>query len=418
MKLVKTASRPGGDDTVLSVSELTRKIKLLLERDIGQVTISGEISNFHRHSSGHLYFTLKDDQAQLSAVMFRGAALSTFFRPENGMEVVCRGTISVYEPRGQYQLIVSDMQPRGAGALQAAFERLRKRLHEEGLFDEDRKRPLPPYPRRIALVTSPTGAAIRDMISVIHRRNPSIEIVVVPVQVQGAGAAEQIARAIGDCNAFGDLDIILTGRGGGSIEDLWAFNEEVVARAIAASRIPVVSAVGHEVDVTIADYVADVRAATPSVAGEIVAPSLAELREMLLRIGDTLGKFVDFQFASSTDGLRQVAGHRAFSRPESVIRTLLQRLDDLYDRLERTAGFRVERISHRLELLKEVLRRHDPGLLLARGAAIATVGSTVISSVSQVREGDILHLAVRDGSIRTQVMEIVPDAEKTDNRPV
>ncbi|MBN1447205.1 MAG: exodeoxyribonuclease VII large subunit, partial [Bacteroidetes bacterium] len=264
-------------DSILTISQVTRQIKDLLEGQLGTVMVTGEISNFHRHSSGHWYFTLKDTGAQLSAVMFRGNAMGTFFRPDNGMEVVCRGRITVYEPRGNYQIVVTDMQPKGEGALQVAFENLKRKLFAEGLFDEARKRPLPRYPSVVALVTSPTGAAVRDMISVMRRRNPSVQLLMIPVQVQGAGAAEQIAESLDMCNEYGEIDVIVTGRGGGSIEDLWAFNEEVVARAIARSGIPVVSAVGHEVDVTIADYVADLRAATPSVAGELVVPSRTEM---------------------------------------------------------------------------------------------------------------------------------------------
>ncbi len=309
------------ESTVLTISQLTRLIKGTLEDSFGAITVIGEISNFTRHSSGHWYFTLKDSGAQLSAVMFRGNAMSTFFRPQNGMEVVCRGRITVYEPRGNYQIVVSDMQPRGEGALQVAFEKLKRKLHEAGLFDEARKRALPPYPDVIALVTSPTGAAIRDMISVLHRRNPAVQLLIVPVQVQGAGAAEQIAGGIDLCNEHGGADLIITGRGGGSIEDLWAFNEEVVARAIARSEIPVVSAVGHEVDVTISDYVADLRAATPSVAAELVVRTREEMLGQLNSIVHGAWKFVDLKMRDRKRLLKATVADRAFSRLAGRLRS-------------------------------------------------------------------------------------------------
>lgn len=394
------------ESSVLTVGQLTRLIKGTLEDTFGTVTVSGEISNFVKHSSGHWYFTLKDASAQLSAVMFRGNAMSTFFRPQNGMEVVCRGRITVYEPRGNYQIIVSDMQPRGEGALQVAYEKLKRQLHAEGLFDESRKQALPAYPEIIALVTSPTGAAIRDMISVIRRRNPAVQLLLLPVQVQGAGAAEQIAGAIDICNAHGEADLIITGRGGGSIEDLWAFNEEIVARAIARSRIPVVSAVGHEVDFTIADFVADVRAATPSVAGELVVRTREEMLGQLKTIAYSMGKFVDFRMRARRQRLRSMLADRAFSRLDGRLRSSTLLLDDRAERLHRNLDRSFERRQHAVQLLREKLSSHDPSRFFARGAVLLSRGGEAVSSVAQLRKGDTVSLRLRDGTAGATISTI------------
>jgi exodeoxyribonuclease VII large subunit len=393
--------------TRYTVSEITRSIKDHLEAQFSFIAVSGEISNFHRHSSGHLYFSLKDQDATLSAVMFRGNAMGMFFRPDNGMEVICRGSLTVYPPRGNYQLVVTDMVPLGEGALQVAFERLKRKLHEEGLFDEHRKRPLPRNPRRVGLVTSPTGAALRDMVSVIRRRNPSVELVLVPTQVQGAGAAEQIVEAIGACNAFGALDVLIVGRGGGSIEDLWAFNEEIVARAIAASRIPVVSAVGHEVDVTIADYAADLRAATPSVAGEIVVPSRSDLLDELRLISDTLWKFVDSSARNARERLRAAMADRAFDRPMERVQRLTQRIDERSDTLNRAVDYMMERSRSRFEILRHQTLAHDPGRIQHRGYAIVRKDGRILRSVADIREDDRVTLSFHDGDA-SSVIESIP----------
>ncbi len=268
-------------DSIFSVSSLTREIHGLLDATFGNVWVQGEVSRVVYASSGHVYLTLKDEDAVLDAVIWRSTVSRLRFRVQEGQEVLARGGIDVYAPRGQYKLIIRELQPQGAGALQLAFEQMRKRLAAEGLFDEEHKQALPFFPRRVILITSPTGAAVRDMIKVIHGRLPSAELALIPVRVQGDGAAEEVARALRFADAKGQADVILVGRGGGSLEDLWAFNEEVVARAIAACRTPVVSAVGHETDFTIADYVADQRAATPSHAGELVVPSAADLERRL-----------------------------------------------------------------------------------------------------------------------------------------
>ncbi|HXX64370.1 MAG TPA: exodeoxyribonuclease VII large subunit, partial [Bacteroidota bacterium] len=263
----------------LTVTELTRHIKQVLELGFPQLSVQGEVSNFKRHTSGHVYFTLKDEGAQLSCVLWRSRAATMHFLPGDGLKVVASGRISVYEVRGSYQLDVQSIRPVGVGELQAAFERLKKKLAEEGLFDEARKRALPPFPRRIGIITSATGAVLHDMMNVFRRRFPSLEVILSAVRVQGAGASEEIVQALDAFNEFGPPDVVILARGGGSLEDLWPFNEEPVARAIARSRAPVVSAVGHETDFTIADFVADLRAPTPSAAAELVVPDRRELLE-------------------------------------------------------------------------------------------------------------------------------------------
>ncbi len=265
------------DRKILTVSRLTALIKGVLEENFEHVWVEGEISNLAMPVSGHLYFTLKDAAAQLRCVMFRASSRALRFKPKDGMGVVVRGRVSLFEPRGEYQLIVEYLEPQGIGALQLAFSQLKERLAKEGLFAEAHKKPIPRLPQRIGVVTSATGAAIHDILNVLNRRFANVEVLIYPVKVQGEGAAREIAQAVKDFNRYGNIDVMIVGRGGGSIEDLWAFNEEVVARAIYHSRIPVISAVGHEVDFTIADFVADLRAPTPSAAAELVVKSKAEL---------------------------------------------------------------------------------------------------------------------------------------------
>ena len=263
--------------TVYSVEQLNRQIRQLIEGNLGTVWVRGELSNFKAHSSGHFYFSLKDAKSQLTAVMFRGHNSRLKFKPHDGLEVIVRGKVTVYEPRGNYQIVAEMMEPVGAGALQKAYEQLREKLKAEGLFDPKTKRPLPSLPKHVALVTSPTGAAIRDMLNILKRRNPMIEITLVPTNVQGATAAPQICEALKKAYRLPDLDAVIVGRGGGSIEDLWAFNDEALARVIKQSPVPIISAVGHEIDFTIADFVADLFAPTPSASAELVSKSVTYL---------------------------------------------------------------------------------------------------------------------------------------------
>ncbi len=393
-------------ENILSVWQLTKGIKSLLETNFEDIALYGEISNFKRHSSGHLYFTLKDDSAQMAAVMFRGNTLNMFFSPRDGMEVIVRGSITVYEPRGNYQILVKEMNPRGEGALRVAFEKLKQQLFEEGLFDEARKKPVPGYPETIAIITSPTGAAIHDMLSIIRRKNPAIRVLLVPVQVQGADAGRQIADAIGLCNEYGGIDAIIVGRGGGSLEDLWAFNEEIVARAIASSAIPIVSAVGHEVDVTISDYVADARAATPSVAAELLVPDRAAMLETLRQISVKLNNVVHLMLEESREHVKTAAQQRVFLRMENRLRSLTQTTDEQAERLADACNLYFERTRHRLTLLGTQLEAHNADRILKKGFSILRSHRGVVSSVYELHPLDRIQAELRDGSVSIDVITI------------
>lgn len=318
----------------LTVTEVTLQIKDLLEGEFPDLWVQGEISNFKAHSSGHWYFTLKDANAQLQCVCFRMSNRLIRFRPEDGLEVYARGRVSVYEKRGEYRLLVSFLEPVGVGSLQLAFEQLKARLAAEGLFDPARKRPLPLIPRKIGIITSRAGAAIRDMLRVLKRRNRGIDILIFDVRVQGEGAAEEIARAIEVMNRRADVDVLIVGRGGGSIEDLWAFNEEIVARAIYNSCIPIISAVGHETDFTIADFVADLRAPTPSAAAEMVAARKDELIERFAVLEQRLIKAMKYFIVRLRERVSQVQARHGFNQAPSVLQQYIQRVDDLDYRLQ------------------------------------------------------------------------------------
>ncbi len=330
---------PAFDDNatqILTVTQVTQEIKEFLEGAFASVWIEGELSNFRVVQSGHAYFTLKDARSQLRSVMFRSALRQLPFTPEAGMHVVARGRITVYEPRGDYQLVVNVIEPKGVGALQLAYEQLKERLFEEGIFDEDRKRPIPLVPQRIGIVTSPTGAAIRDIIHVIHRRRAHVHLYLYPVRVQGEEAAGEIVQAITALNTFRpQLDVLIVGRGGGSLEDLWAFNEESVARAIVMSDIPVISAVGHEIDHTIADFAADLRAPTPSAAAELVAKSEEELRQQLTALVTRMHTIVQHTVQRSNMALGHLTSYRALREPHRLVETLQQQADDLVLQLEK-----------------------------------------------------------------------------------
>ena len=343
----------------LTVSELTRRLQGLLETEFVDVWVEGEVSNLKRAASGHMYFSLKDAGAQIRAVVWKTDARLLRFKPRDGMQVLARGSLRVYPPRGDYQVSVQVLEPLGKGSLAQAFEELKERLEKEGLFAPGRKRPLPLLPRRIAVVTSPTGAVIRDILRVLHRRYPSLEVLVYPVRVQGEEAAGEIARAISALNRLGGLDVVILARGGGSLEDLWAFNEESVARAIAASRIPTLSAVGHETDVTIADFVADVRAATPSAAAERVVQPREELQARVNAAGNRLGAALRLRLARTRARVEAAAAHRVFAAEQGRLHVRAQRVDELVRRGERALVRRLEtsreragRKRERLEVLR------------------------------------------------------------------
>lgn len=344
-------------DQILTISQLTRRIKSLLEGELGTVWLSGEISNWKLAASGHAYFTLKDENSQIDAVMFKGKLSRLRFEPESGLEVLAHGQLSVYEKRGNYQIVLSDMQPKGVGALQLAFEKLKKKLAAEGLFDDLHKQPLPMLPRRIGVVTSPTGAAIRDILNVLTRRFGSIHVIIYPARVQGDGAAPEIAAGIRALDDWG-VDVMIVGRGGGSLEDLWPFNEEIVVRAVYEARTPIISAVGHEVDVALTDFAADLRAPTPSAAAELVVREQAALGEQVLRLKKRLGQGLERRLAEARHRVRLAQNSYVLQRPEELVRERRQRSDELRMRLDdgvreqlRDGRTRLERATRSLALL-------------------------------------------------------------------
>lgn len=356
---------------ILTVSQLTLLVKGVLEENFEHVWVEGEVSNLAAPASGHLYFTLKDAGAQLRCVMFRASARALRFRVADGGAFVARGRISVYDQRGEYQLLVEYLEPKGVGALQLAFSQLKERLAKEGLFAEGAKKPIPHLPRRIGIVTSATGAAIQDILTVLDRRFANVEVLLYPVRVQGEGAAAEIARAIRDFNRLREADVLIVGRGGGSLEDLWAFNEEEVARAIHASRIPVISAVGHEVDFTIADFVADLRAPTPSAAAEIVVRSKAELEGEVRALSHRLEQAMTHRLRQWRSEL--ILNQRALREPSYLLGYLVQRVDDLTCRLTTAMEQGKERRADRLATLARRLRLAHPALAVERNRERVTL---------------------------------------------
>ncbi|MCE0496510.1 MAG: exodeoxyribonuclease VII large subunit [Methylacidiphilales bacterium] len=350
----------------ISITDLTGTIRDLLEANLGEVWVSGEISNYRAPGSGHLYFTLKDETATLQAVMFRPDARRIGFELEDGMAVLARGSITVYEARGQYQLQVAEIRTRGQGSLQQRFEELKRKLQAEHLFDLDRKRPLPVFPEVIGVVTSLQGAVLQDMLQILQRRGPGIRIKVRGVRVQGTGAAEEIAEAISAFGVEGHVDLLVVARGGGSLEDLWAFNEEPVARALAACAVPTISAVGHETDFTIADFVADVRAPTPSAAAELLTRDWSEWRESVRELEARLGRSTRQVLARHREHLDHLASSYALREPRRVVRQWAQRLDDLRDNLYARTLNTVHERQHRLRLVEARLASHHPARELQR----------------------------------------------------
>ncbi len=395
---------------VISVSQLNRYVKSLLEgdRNLAAVHISGEISNFtHHYKSGHLYMSLKDENAAVKAVMFKGHASKLVFRPEDGMRVIVKARVSLYENTGAFQIYIEEMQPDGVGALQIAFEQLKKKLAAEGLFDDSRKRPLPPYPERVGIITSPTGAAVRDMFNVLGRRYPLAQVVFCPVLVQGEGAAPSIVDAIRRFNESGAADVLIVGRGGGSIEDLWAFNEESVARAVAASAIPVISAVGHETDFTICDFVADLRAPTPSAAAELAVPDARRLEAMVAAAGERLESAVRQQVTAAGQRLQLLQSKRCLSAPQYYTEEQAMRLDYLTRRFASAAKQPLGVADRRLASAASKLDALSPLKVLGRGYAIGyDAGGQVLDSVRKVAPGDAVSLRLADGTLCCQVTEI------------
>lgn len=442
----------GASTKILTVGELTRNIRSLLEARLGSVWVQGEISNYRKQSSGHQYFTLKDSRAQIACVIFRDAFVSMRQPLADGAQVQVYGRISVFEARGQYQLNVEVVQPRGLGVLQAKFEALKRKLEAEGLFDAARKKPLPKFPRRIGIVTSPSGAAIRDILNVLRRRAPALHIIINPVRVQGIGAAAEIATAISQFNQTNFVDLIVIARGGGSIEDLWEFNEEIVARAIAASEIPIVSAIGHEIDFTIADFVADLRAPTPSAAAELIVPDAADLERRIGELANCLQRCLRNFLAREQMRLRQFS-ERALSRellsrfqenrqqidwlsekmqrhvartvanwrgalgerfmllrrhdPSSELVLRRNRTNDFARRLQLCAPALMEKTRRRFESAKKILGVLGPEATLQRGYSITLDGSgNIVRSVKSAKRGDKLRTRLTDGEIASGVTSV------------
>ncbi len=393
------------EQPILSVSQVNLYIKNVLDSDIllSDVTVKGEISNFKLHSSGHIYMSLKDETGVMRAVMFRGAASKLRFRPENGAKVIARGRVTVYERDGQYQLYINSMEQEGLGDLHMAFEELKRKLLAEGLFDADKKKKLPKYPKKVGVVTAPTGAAIRDIINILTRRFSYSDVVLYPVLVQGENAAASITEAIRYFNREKTVDVMIVGRGGGSIEDLWAFNEEIVARAIYESEIPVVSAVGHEIDFTIADFVADLRAPTPSAAAELAVPSQTELSEkfgnVLNRLTSCARRYTENR-RLMLEGLTQKS---ALQNPMARLEDKKLYLDNLCHSFEMAQKMAFEQKKQGLSLCASKLDALSPLGAIARGFSVATSQGRVVNSVTQVVSGDSIDIRVSDGSISAVV---------------
>jgi exodeoxyribonuclease VII large subunit len=434
---------------VLTVSELTARIRDLLAKNFTDIWVVGEISNCREAQSGHIYFTLKDDRAQVRCVFFKQQQRGIKFRPEDGLQMTVRGSISVYETRGEYQIYVENLEPVGLGALQLAFEQLKKRLEAEGLFAAERKKPLPLLPSRIGLITSPRGAAVRDVVRILRRRFPNVHLTLYPVRVQGEGAAVEIVKALKFFNQKKFVDVLILARGGGSMEDLWAFNEEPVARAIAASAIPVISGVGHETDFTIADFVADVRASTPSAAAELVVQTRREFDKHIADLRETLASQIRYRLLEFSRRVHELSARRGFRQPLDLLRQQRQRADEMTSRLAlglraqleksrkrftaahlriMSFDFRVKIAAFRLRLEKRSaelavrmerllrtkrerlarlalqLEERSPLRVLERGYAIATdAAGTVLRDAAQVALGDSVGVQLHRGKLSTEV---------------
>ena len=434
---------------VMTVSELTAKIRDLLAKNFTGITVQGEISNCREAQSGHIYFTLKDDRAQVRCVFFKQQQRGIRLRPEDGLQMTVRGSISVYETRGEYQIYVENLEPIGLGALQLAFDQLKKRLEAEGLFDPARKKPLPLLPSRIGIITSPRGAAVRDVVRILTRRFPNVHLTVYPVRVQGEGSAEEIVKALKFFNLRKIVDVLILARGGGSMEDLWAFNEEIVARAIFASEISVISGVGHETDFTIADFVSDVRASTPSAAAELVVQTRDQFDKHIAELRETLASLVRYRLLELSSRVHELSARRGFRRPLDLLRQQRQRADEMTSRLalglrarleqsrrrltaarlriasfdfrmkiaafrlrleKRTAelGVRIERLLRakrdRFDKLSLQLQERSPLRVLERGYAIATdAAGNLLRDTAQVALGDAVSIQLHRGKLSTEV---------------
>ncbi|UOF90104.1 exodeoxyribonuclease VII large subunit [Fodinisporobacter ferrooxydans] len=450
-------------ETILSIGELNLYVKRLMQTDpvLANVWVRGEISNFTHHSRGHMYFTLKDDQSRIRAVMFAGKNRNLMFLPKDGTKVIARGFVDVYERDGQYQFYVEEMQPDGIGALHLAFQQLKERLEKEGLFAQERKRMLPVFPKVVGVITSPTGAAVRDIITTIQRRCPAVHVLLHPVLVQGRDAAPSVAKAIETMNQLGEADVLIVGRGGGSLEELWAFNEEIVARAIYQSRIPVISAVGHETDFTIADFAADVRAATPTAAAELAVPHLSDLLRHVDQLRDRLSATLHGMVKERRKHFERLAASSVFIRPAHTLLEKKQYVDHLENQLELVLTQLAKRLNRRLSDATQTLTACDPKHRIAKASGETRLlqqrlvkavqeryhtgernferlldklemlnplhamrrgfsltfkdrkATQMVKSLRDVQPGDIVHVRLQDGMLDCQVwgMEEIDDDE-------
>jgi exodeoxyribonuclease VII large subunit len=399
--------------SALTVTQLAALLKGTVEESFYDLWVSGELSGVTHHRSGHIYFTLKDDASQIKGIIWRSTAQRLKFQVKDGLEMLCRGGVEVYAPRGEYSLVVRQMEPRGLGALQLAFKQLQEKLTAAGLFDPGHKRPLPKFPRRIAFVTSPTGAAIHDFLQVAGRRFRGTHILIIPARVQGEGSAAEIVRGIQTANRLAEPpDILVVGRGGGSPEDLWSFNEEIVVRAIHASKIPVISAVGHEVDVTLSDLVADVRALTPSEAAELAVPSAQELLAQIAVLQRGLTTGLRTRVSSARLRLQRISGRPVLSNPLSRLRLLSRRLDDLDESATRALRRRQGQFRERLASLSARLETLSPLATLSRGYSVTTrEDGSIVRDVQNVAPSDILKTQVARGKITSRVVSTEPTKE-------
>ncbi len=452
---VESGSVTTGDQPqIYQVSQLTRDIKAIMEAAFDSIWVEGEISNFRTVASGHSYFVLKDNKSQIRCVLFKGHRAGIKFQPEDGDQVLLFGRITVYDARGEYQIVTESMEPRGLGALQKAFEQLKIKLEKEGLFDEETKKPLPEFPWKIGVVTSSTGAAVRDILNIVRRRNPKVSVLLYPAKVQGEGAAEEISQGLQALNQRKDIEVIIVGRGGGSLEDLWAFNEELVARAIAASRIPIVSAVGHEIDFTISDFAADLRAPTPSAAAELTVPLL---NDTLLEIGalnEALVSSLQQKLQYYFDLLKRLMDRRFFHQPKEIFNPQMQRVDELHSRLLRgleqnlfthqqrlkdkihrliqaspeksiphlkeNLGMLEKRMLHiiqsqlllnkeRFEGMLKNLNAFNPLSILERGYSISSKDNKALKSIEGVSPGDSIKVRLSRGNLDCTVTKIIEE---------
>lgn len=385
---------------IFTVSELTKEIKLTLEESFSKISVEGEISNFKAHISGHWYFNLKDSGAVISCTMWKGLNNYVFFTPQDGMKVIVNGKLTVYPPRGNYQIDVRSMKPAGMGELQEAYEKLKQKLESEGLFDEEYKKEIPSFPQKIGIVTAIGGAALKDMISVAERRFPSLELVIAPALMQGSDSAESIVQSLKLLNQRDDIDVIIVSRGGGSIEDLWSLNEEIVAREIFKSKIPIISGIGHEVDITIADYVADLRAPTPSVAMELATPDINELVEFISNVSNYFSDRMKQILETSFERLKIFTHSYAYRYPMDLIRNQQQKIDYLIGGTLRKIDKRISSIDKRLSLYSKTIANMDIDRTLKRGFVLVRQNSKFITKVKDFSRSKSADLQFADGFIK------------------